>query len=169
MGNRLRMVLCWSDISGYITSCWRALNQIPDIDLQIIAFAPAAESFDRKLIEDLPCHLMPPEKRGDYDYVAGLIKERNPDVLYLAGWFHPPYRQVIFAKEFESVRKWIGVDTPWTGSVKQQLGKWVLPRLVRRLDRVFVPGERAWQYLRVLGAPQSKVSRGMYGVEYDAA
>ncbi len=164
----MRMTLCWSDISGYMTSCWRALARVPGVELKVIAFKPASSSFDNSLVQGIDCVLMPEEKRNDTDYVHGLIRDTRPEVLYLSGWFHPPYRKAIFSPEFANVSKWIGVDTPWVGNFKQQVGRIVLRRLISRLDRVFVAGERAWQYLRMMGAPQRKVRRGLYGVDYES-
>jgi len=95
------------------------------------------------------------------------VKEHNPDVLYTSGWFHEPYRQLIASRDFDSTPKWIGVDTPWLGNLRQHMARLALRGLVKRVARVFVAGERAWQYLRMLGAPESKLRRGLYGVDYE--
>src|SRR5205814_850956 len=34
-----------------------------------------------------------------------------------------------------------------------------------RIDHVIVPGERAWQCVRQLGFAESRISRGMYGID----
>jgi glycosyltransferase involved in cell wall biosynthesis len=164
----MRMTLCWSDISGYITSCWRALAAVPGVELKVIAFKPPSNFFDNALVRGIDCILMPEDKRNDVDYVRRLILDSQPDVLYFTGWFHRPYRKAIFARELDHVSKWIGVDTPWVGNLKQQVGRIVLRKLIARLDRVFVAGERSWQYLRMMGTPQRKVRRGLYGVDYDS-
>ena len=36
------------------------------------------------------------------------------------------------------------------------------------MNCALVPGERAWQYARHLGFPQSKIRRGMYGIDFDS-
>jgi glycosyltransferase involved in cell wall biosynthesis len=162
------MTLCWTDISGYMTACWRALAAMPDVELNIIAFEPSSESFAQELTRGLKCRLLTTAERSDDRLVANLIAQTRPQVVYLSGWYVPAYRKVIFSEEFEGVAKWIGVDTPWWGTLRQQVGRLVLPRLLRRVDRVFVAGERAWQYMRILALPQAKVSRGLYGVDYDS-
>ena len=110
----------------------------------------------------------PPEEKDNAALIRSLVKENQPDVLYVSGWFHPPYRDLIFDREFESIPKWIGVDTPWRGTLRQQMARIALRRFVGRVQRVFVAGERSWQYLRALGAAESKISRGLYGVDYAA-
>lgn len=32
---RLKIVICWTEISGYMNACWKALARRPGIDLQI--------------------------------------------------------------------------------------------------------------------------------------
>jgi len=61
----------------------------------------------------------------------------------------------------------MGLDTPWRATLKQHLGRLALRRYVRRFEQVFVPGERAWQYARRLGATESRIRRGLYGVDFD--
>ena len=34
----MKVVICWSHISGYMAACWRALTCTPSIDLHVIAF-----------------------------------------------------------------------------------------------------------------------------------
>src|SRR4051812_29726203 len=34
----MNVVFCWSDISGYMAACWRALAAIEDVRLFVIAF-----------------------------------------------------------------------------------------------------------------------------------
>jgi glycosyltransferase involved in cell wall biosynthesis len=164
----MRLTLCWTDISGYMTANWRALSAMPDVELNVIAFKPSQGNFDPKLVSGINCRLLTVDERNNVELVEKLVTETRPDVLYLTGWFVPAYRKLIFNRDLDSVSRWIGVDTPWWGTLKQQIGRLVLPRLLKRIDRVFVAGERAWQYMRVLGVPQGKVLRGLYGVDYDA-
>jgi glycosyltransferase involved in cell wall biosynthesis len=59
----------------------------------------------------------------------------------------------------------MGMDTPWEGSGRQQLGRWVLRPFVRQMDRVMVTGERCWQYASRLGVSPDRIVRGLYGVD----
>ena len=57
----MKVVICWSHISGYITSCWRALAERGDVDHAILAFQSSNTgtiAFDDELVRGLPCTLM---------------------------------------------------------------------------------------------------------------
>ena len=162
-----RLVLCWADISGYMAACWRALAATSGVDLRVIAFAAPGNTFSSDLAVGFNCRLLSQQEKNDPALIASLVKEHRPDVLYTSGWFHEPYRKLIRDPSFASVPKWMGVDTPWRGTLRQQLGRITLRSYADRFDRVFVPGERAWQYMRRLGVAESRIRRGLYGVDYD--
>jgi glycosyltransferase involved in cell wall biosynthesis len=164
----MRLLLCWSHISGYITACWRALASMPGVELKIIAFESGGEAFSTELVRGLDCRLLSLKEQEDVDLVASLVRERRPELFYVTGWFIKPYRALATNPEFASAKKWMGVDTPWWGTPRQWAARVALRQHAGRFDRVFVAGERAWQYVRRLGVPEAKIRRGMYGVEYDA-
>jgi len=164
---RHRIVLCWTDISGYMASCWRALSREADVDVKGIAFKPATGFFSGNLMAGIDHRLLDERERDDAALVSSLVKEHRPDAVYVSGWFHGAYRSLLTDHSLASVKKWMGVDTPWRGTLKQQVGRVVLRSLVRRADLVWVPGERAWQYMRVLGVPEARIRRGLYGVDFD--
>jgi glycosyltransferase involved in cell wall biosynthesis len=60
----------------------------------------------------------------------------------------------------------MGMDTPLTGTWRQWLGRFKLAGYVGKMSRVIVPGERAWQYARFLGLPESRIRRGLYGIDF---
>lgn len=164
----MRLVICWSDISGYMAACWRALAALPGVEAHVIATEASGRTFNNDLIAGLHVKLIPQDRREDLDLIRALVRERRPDVLYTSGWSNPAYRAMAASKEFLGVPKWMGVDTPYLGTLRQQVGRVVLRRYVARMDKVFVAGERAWQYLRALGAPEARLRRGLYGVDHEA-
>jgi glycosyltransferase involved in cell wall biosynthesis len=62
----------------------------------------------------------------------------------------------------------MSMDTPLRRTWRQRLARLKIGRILNRLDRVLVAGERAWQYARYLHVPEHKIRRGMYGFDYDA-
>jgi len=163
----MRLLLCWANISGYMAACWRALAATPGVELKIIAFEAGAKTFSNDLIRGIDCRVLTSADKNDAALIRSLVKDARPEILYVSGWFHPPYRALLSDAEFEGVPKWMGVDTPWRGTFRQQLGRLALRPLMSNVDRVFVAGERAWQYMRRLGFDESQISRGLYGVDYD--
>jgi glycosyltransferase involved in cell wall biosynthesis len=165
----MKVVLCWAGIAGYLAACWRALDRRPEIDLSVVALGPAAASpFAADLVRDLPCRLLDESQRQDVDRVAALVIEQRPDIVHVPGWFVPAFRRLPRHPALAGTRFILGMDTPRRYTLAQSVNRLRLGRFVRRMDRVVVPGERAWQYARFLGAPESRIRRGLYGIDFDA-
>lgn len=167
----MKVVLCWAGIAGYLAACWRALDRRPEIDLSIIAPGPAATStspFTGDLVRDLPCTLLDEKHLQDAARVAALVIEQKPDVVHVPGWFVPAFRRLPEHPALAGVRFILGMDTPRLSTLAESVNRLRLRRFIRRMDRVIVPGERAWQYARFLGAAESKIRRGLYGIDYEA-
>lgn len=165
----LKIVFCWSDISGYMAACWRALHDLPEIDVFIIAFGASSETaFSNQLMQGIPCRLLDLQERQDANLVKRLVLAESPDAVVFCGWFHKPYRQLAFAAELCNTALIMGMDTPWWGTWKQQLAPWFLRSYLQRMDRVVVTGERSWQYALRLGVQPANIVRGLYGIDYNA-
>ncbi|MCB9103913.1 MAG: glycosyltransferase family 4 protein [Anaerolineales bacterium] len=163
----LKVVFCWSDISGYMAACWRALHRQPQIDCFVVAFQAKTETaFSDRLMDDIPCRLLNVTERQNTSLVKRIIREQQPDIVVLCGWFHPPYRALPFAPELAETTFIMGMDTPWQATLKQRLGPVLLGPYLKRLDRVVVTGERSWQYARQLGIAAARLRRGLYGIDY---
>lgn len=164
----LKIVVCWSDISGYMAACWRSLAAINEIELFVIAFQARTQTiFSDELMKEVPCRLLDIEERDNTELIEKLAIEQNPDVLVLCGWFHSPYRQLAFSPKLEGAKLIMCMDTPWWGSWKQYLTPLILRSYLQRMDYVVVNGERSWQYARRLGIPAKHISSlGMCGVDY---
>ncbi len=164
--NSLKVVFAWPTISGYMSACWRALVEHPGIDPFVVAFeAGQSTSFNDGLMSGIPSRLLDEEERHDAGFVRDLVAAQNPDVVALSGWFHPPYRRLPFRWALRGTHFVMGMDTPWRGTGRQQVGRWLLRPFVHRMDRVVVTGERCWQYARRLGVPPRAITRGLYGVD----
>jgi glycosyltransferase involved in cell wall biosynthesis len=166
----MRVVICWSGISGYAAACWRALAAFPGVELRVIAFdgGGANTSFDRALIDGLDCRLLDERERGDASRVESLVAEFRPDAVSIPGWFHPAYTALTRSEDLAGARFVMGMDTPWTASLRQRLARWRLGGLLKRVTRVIVAGERSWQYARRLGVAEERIVRGVYGHDFGA-
>jgi glycosyltransferase involved in cell wall biosynthesis len=165
----LKIVFCWADISGYMAACWRALCQISEIDVSVLAFAARTETaFSDQLMQGIPCKLLDLPQRQDVELIKRLVIAESPDIIVIPGWMHKPYRQLAFAAELQHTAVIMTMDTPWWGTWKQLLAPWFLRSYLQRMDQVVVAGERSWQYALRLGIEPAKITRGVYGIDYDA-
>ena len=165
----IKFVFCWTDINGYMAACWRALQQMPDIELYVIAFQARTESsFSTQLMDGIPCRLLDIEERQNEKLIKDLVLSQAPDVLYLCGWWQKPIRKLAFLNELQYVPLVMGMDTPWQGTWRQRLAPWALRSYLKRMTRVVVIGERSWQYASRLGIEPAKLMRGLCGIDYSA-
>ena len=158
-----------SDISGYMAACWRALHNLPNIDVFVIAFKVSTETeFSDQLMQGIPCRILDLQEKQDTNLIKHLVLKERPDVVVLCGWLHKPYRQLAFASELRETAKVMGMDTPWRGTPKQHLAPFALRSYLQQMSRVVVTGERSWQYARRLGVEPANIMRGLYGIDFNA-
>lgn len=170
-GRPVRVLFCWTRISGYMAACWRALGQRDDVDVHVLAFAPEVDApspFTPDIMAEVPAHLLDADAREDSHAIAATVREHAPDVLVVPGWAHRPYRKVIAQARHGAACVVLAMDTPWRDDWRQRAARWRLRRFLRRIDRVVVPGERGWQYARRLGFDDGQIHRGLYGVDVHA-
>jgi glycosyltransferase involved in cell wall biosynthesis len=166
---KLKVVFCWSDISGYMAACWRALNNSDEVEVFVIAFQALTETaFGDRLMQDIPCRLLDLEKRQDVHAIEQLVISERPDVVVVCGWLHQPYCKLVSVAGLQHTAFVMGMDTPWQDNWRQRLAPLVLRSYLQRMDRVVVTGERSWQYAKHLGIETDRIERGLYGIDYNS-
>lgn len=166
---KLKVVFCWSDISGYMAACWRALHHSDEVEVFTIAFKALTQTaFGDRLMQDLPCRLLDLQERQDESAIEQLVVSQHPDVVVVCGWLHQPYCKLVSAERLQSAAFVMGMDTPWQNNWRQRLAPFVLHSYLQRMAGVVVTGERSWQYARHLGIPAERIERGLYGIDYDS-
>lgn len=161
----MKIVVCWSAITGYWGACWRELARREGVDLFVLGFSPPEEAkFDTSVMEGLRYRLLDKEERKDVKLVHSIIEAENPDAILVVGWFVKAYRAIVQSASFRRSRKFISVDTQWKKEL-QYLTRIRYWRYFRALDGAGVSGERSFQYVRRLGIPRSMIRRNMYGVD----
>jgi glycosyltransferase involved in cell wall biosynthesis len=164
----MKIIFCWSDISGYMAACWRELAMRPGVDLHVIAYGDSRDTrFGGELMDGISWTPLNASQRTDAGFIRAMVEKLQPDVVVIAGWLNPAYVALTAADSLQRVSFLMGMDTPWKDTLRQRLARFALRRYLGRLSGVFVPGERAWQYARRLGIPGSRIHRGMYGVDWE--
>ena len=166
---KLKVVFCWSDISGYMAACWRALNESAEVDVFVVAFQSSIETaFGSRLMQGIPCKLLDLEDRKNAAPIEQLVVSHHPDILVVGGWLHQPYCQLVSVDELRTTAVVMGMDTPWQDTLRQRLAPLALRSYLKRVNRVVVTGERSWQYARRLGFDADRIDRGLYGIDYQS-
>lgn len=161
----MKIVICWSSITGYWGACWRALAAQEGVELFVIAFAPPEEAkFDLSVLDGLNYRLLDSKERYNSELVRKLVSDFDPQALLVVGWFVKAYREIVCAEEFSDVKKFMSVDTQWKREA-QYLTRFRYRKYFKHLDGAGVSGERSFQYVRRLGIERSNIHRNMYGVD----
>lgn len=107
---------------------------------------------------------------GDRSYRRAWLRrgpERLPDAAYIAGWGEPLERAAGRLLRRHGRPVVCGIDNPWTGSWRQQLGRLVAPfRLWPMARAAWVAGEPQAEFARRLG--YRWVETGLYCADVDA-
>lgn len=164
-----KIVICWSNISGYMAACWRALAAEPGVDLTVLAFqSEAVAPFDPALLGDVRHRLLTADERVDVRLVTGLVTAERPDALCISGWAHKAYRPLASHPALASTFKIMAMDNQLRSDWRQAVGRRLLRRYLSRFDRMAVPGERSFAYARYLGFPDGSIRSGFLGIDLDA-
>jgi len=168
----MKILICWTHVSGYMAACWRALAGKPGIELSVLAFSTQETSksdvigFNDEITRGLNVRLLAPDQHHDFDLIASHAASIQPDIVVIAGWAYPAYRRLVAHPALSGARFVMTMDTPLRGGWRQYLGRLSkLHGLRDRLDRVFVAGERAFQLARYFKVPEAKIRRGLYGFD----
>lgn len=167
----LRIAFCWTGLTGYMPSCWRALAKLPDVEQRIYIETRRASTAQHAFREDgLDGLRVRVRERDDCAGVGAWLDELvefRPDLVEVTGWVGRLQRAVVRSPRLSSTPKILGLDLSYRGTWRQRLAPYVLRSYLRRFCAVCVPGERAAAYARHLGFAEAQIERGLYGFDYD--
>lgn len=166
----ISVVFCWAEVTGYMAACWQALARRPGIDLHILHTRQIHDTvknpFDLEPLLGGLSHEMFDGTRADIDeWLLAVVRRHRPDVVVLCGWIFWPYTRLPQAPELAPVRFVLGMDSPWSGTLRQRLGRLRLAPVIKRMSAVITAGERSDEYARRLGVPQNRLHHGYYGFD----
>ena len=157
----MKVVVCWSGMQGYFAACLQAWKRLGGVDLFVIHLDYLDLPFQEELLQGIPnqCFRASDPNTG----IPQLVADARPEVVFLCGWFYPPYRQLLLRDDLKHVRFVLGMDTPWTGGWRQRINLMRLGALIRRMDKVVVAGPRTREFARRLGTPPERSCRVSMG------
>jgi len=161
-------VYCWTEPSGYLAACLRALGSREEIDCTAITWAPSPEApFGASLLAGLNARTLGRHERNDYQLIRELVMAATPDVVVIPGWAHRPYCRLVSDRSFRNVKFILTADTPLRFDMRQLLARFVIGGLLDRADAIVVPGDRGYQLMRYWKVPESKIFRLLYAVDVE--
>ncbi len=166
----ISVVFCWAEVSGYMAACWHALARRDGVAVHILLpeqlFKGNQNPFALDTLMAGLSHEVFDATRADIDaWLREVVCRHRPDVVVLCGWIFWPYTRLPQAPELANVRFVLGMDSPWSGTLRQRFGQLRLTPVLKRMSAVITAGERSDQYARRLGVPEDRLHHGYYGFD----
>jgi glycosyltransferase involved in cell wall biosynthesis len=182
----------WTGVSPTMAACWRALAALPNTRVVVFLELPAKAdtAFEHAaMLEGIECRvyhvarsrrdrntsashgvtgprvIMPFEPAAVEREIAAVA----PDAMIVLGWRSPLCRLAAESPVFRRVPKLFAFDMPFVWSLRKLVAPLVLRRYLSRFVAAVVPGERSAAYARYLGFPETKIERGLIGLDTAAA
>lgn len=166
----MKVAFCWNVINGYMSACWKELAQRVDVELLVIAIAKDANVTELHYAErkdrGYQCELIDAEEAQSEKVVKELLVGFDPDVLFICGWNVPAYRQIVVEGLFSEKKLIMTMDTNLKRNWRQKLAPVKIARYLKKMDYLYVPGERSWQLARYWGVSEKRIRRGSYSMDY---
>jgi len=171
MSNRnLRLAILWTGLSGYFNAWLHSLVDRHNVELLVFNVSPTGLStapYADSLFTWLPqLHVLPNGSRAHLDKVQTALAAFGPDAVLVSGWSVPVYRHAIKRLKKSGVYVISGMDNPWQGTLRQWIGVFISQwYLHRRINALWVPGERAASFARRLGFTGNNLMYGLYSAD----
>jgi glycosyltransferase involved in cell wall biosynthesis len=156
-----RIVFLYSEPSPYIVACWRELKKRYDAELMIFHWdTNEAAPF---ILDIAPIGKTVSRKGLSKDEILERVLAFNPDGIFVSGWADRDYLRVGAECKKRGIPVILGLDTQWTGSLKQRFGcatarLWLHPAV----NVIWTPGERQAQLANHLGYRGKNCWYGVY-------
>ena len=164
----LTIAFFWTGVSPTMAACWRALAAVDGVRLVVFLELPARPqtAFDAgPLLVGIDCRFFRAGDPIDRRRVEREIAAVGPDVMVVLGWRSPLCRLAAESPAFQRIPKVFAFDMPFQWSLRKLVAPLVLRRYLRRFAVAVVPGERSAAYARYLGFDESRIERGLIGLD----
>jgi len=152
----MNILICWTGLTGYTGSNWRALQRLPGVKLKVYVEPTAMDqgfTAEREL-GGLDYRVLSPGRKPGGDFAAELEAEVaafRPDAMLIVGWRAKSCRWFATHRAWRQVPKILVCDLAFAWSLRKILARFVLAGYLRRFAAAFVPGEPSVRYMRWLG------------------
>jgi glycosyltransferase involved in cell wall biosynthesis len=165
----MKIVICWTEISGYMNACWKALARRPDVDLHVVCYAadgvPGNTRFREADVHPVSARFLDAAEQQNAALIEDHVASHAPDVVMVTGWANRNYCRLVHAPRLAAKPVVMAMDTPWRGDLRQRLAPYALRGFLRRISAAIVAGERSRHYALRLGIPAGRIHPGIYAYD----
>ena len=162
----MRMLVLYTELMGYTAKTLSVLATEYNVDVTVICkdankktpYTPKDQERLRYL------------GRSQFDRrgLLELFMEKNPDLIYIAGWVDKDYLTVARAAKRKKIPVITGIDNQWRGDIRQRMACCFSSIFIHRyFDYVQVPSRLQYEYARRLGFHRQNILMNMYSADTD--
>ncbi len=164
MADQKHIVFLYSEMANYFLVCIKQLQVQTNAQIHIIHWPLNPEApfkFDLNIQ-----HITFYDRTGyDLNQLNALVDELNPSLLYCSGWIDKEYLKIC-KKYVTKIPVVGGFDTPWTGSMKQQINAMLGAFTVKKyFSHVWIAGQPQLKYAQKLGFNDAQILQGVYSAD----
>ena len=133
--NRLKVVICWPELTGYMAACFRKLKRREEVDFLVLATRGGIQNPDAPYGDEVAagynCFLCDLATLRDPIRISDIVCSFKPEIVYVSGWNIPAYVRLFSDPRLSSAKFIIGMDNPQTDSWRQRLARLKIGRILR--------------------------------------
>lgn len=104
----------------------------------------------------------------DKNSLEQLIREINPDLVYVSGWMDKLYLQCVLPLKIAGVPVIVGFDDIWKGSLRQTFGKYFFRFYLNKyFTHAWVAGDPQYEFARRLGFDSERIIFDLLSADVD--
>lgn len=160
-----KAIFLLAQLMGYTLSGLRKLVEY-DIDPVVIHFDENLKH--PRFQPTLEIEIHPRSSFIDAYQLYRFIQDKQPAILYVAGWMDKDYLKAIRLLK-KSIPIVVGIDNQWLGTFRQRVGKFIFPyTLLKQFDYAWVAGVRQYEYARRIGFRENQILFSVYSANLEA-
>ncbi|MEA2041912.1 MAG: glycosyltransferase [Bacteroidota bacterium] len=156
-----KILFLYSELAGYTVNCVNHyIESNPGNEIHIIRW-PLNKEAPFKFLFKKNVFLKEKTEVNILDYVSKI----KPNIIICSGWFDKEYLQVI-KQVYKTITTVLMFDNYWEGSLKQKIGRFILPKKVTRyFNLAWVPGKIQGEYAKKIGFTPEQLFYGFYATD----
>lgn len=166
MDDKKRILFLYTELAAYFMACVKQLSVAHQAEVHIIHW-PLNQEAPFDFSGKYPGIKFYNRKKLNREQLLRLVEDIDPGIIYCSGWIDKEYIEI--CKRYKTKIPVIGgIDTAWTGSIKQRVHVAMSGFTTRKyFTHVWIAGEPQYPYAKKLGFDDNHILRGVYSADTD--
>jgi glycosyltransferase involved in cell wall biosynthesis len=166
VADQKRIIFLYTELANYFLVCIKQLQVQYNAQIHIIHW-PVNPEAPFKFDFDIPGVYFHNKQDLEGNKMRELVEQVNPHLIYCSGWIDKKYMSIckLFRNKIPVIS---GLDTQWSGNIKQQLGTLVSRFTIKKcFSHIWIAGQPQLKYAQKLGYDPAHILHGVYAADTD--